>query len=589
MKNSIKRLFCIFAVVCLLTSCFIGCGENTAASSVVQSSDVPQETTTSQETTASQDTSSPSGVDTANESAVESVEDTITMPTSEGLQEVELPLTNDNPTISFWVPYPFFIGNMIEDMSTDVVVLSELQKRTGINFDITAINGENETEQFNLMIASGSYCDVITDMSRYSKGYDAAFEEGIIIDLYDLAQTYAPNYWYYLTSDKDTMSVLVTDEGKLPTIATLYKTAGCENMGYTIRYDWLEALGMSVPKTYDELEAYAEACNNTYGTKGLYYNASGLDALFAFGYDCGTDFIVHDGQVTHAFLQDSFRAYLEKAADWYARGLIFSDFYQYGMDDTIDQMYVAGELASNICSCSGYNRLNIYKDENYEATFGPMQPVRINESDEIHFSTTVGTLIKKADTWSITESCDNPELVMGIVNYLFSEDGQLLFNWGIEGDSFTFDADGNPQYTDKMINNPDQPYLFNAYLYASHTSTEYAPSVMDVSKQYYAADELAWEAYDLYLDDGADRSYNYPSGATLNSEEMVEYATISSDISTYVDTQILMFVTGQTAITDETWGQFQDSLRAFGIETIIDYKQAAYDRYEKKLEMLFAE
>lgn len=503
-----------------------------------------------------------------------------------GLVEVALPLSEENPTLSFWLPYPFFVGNMMEDMSKDVSVLAELQKRTGVTFDITAINGEVEEEQFNLMIASGNYCDVITDMSKYAKGYDAAIEEGIILDLYDLVKNDAPNYWYYLNQSVDTLATLMTDDGNLPTIATLYQTSGAENAGYVVRQDWLDELGMTTPETYDEFAAYVEAANEKYGAKGIYFNPEGIDSLFGFGFDCGEDYIVESGSVKHTYTLDSFRSYLETAADWYKRGLIYSDFYLYGNDDTEDQMFCRGELAANMGRCTAYDMFYGYMDEGYEATLTPMKPVKENVTDEIHYSTTVGSLIKKEDTWSVTEQCSDPQLVMGLVNYLFSEEGQLLFNWGIEGEAYTLDDSGKPQYTDMMINDPDTPYLFTAYLYASNTASEYAPSVMDVSKQYYSFDDAAWQAYEYYLDDGADGSYNYPDGATLGESELTEYATISSDIETYVDTQILAFITGQVTLDDSSWAEFQTELENFGIAKMVEMKQAAYDRYEEKVASL---
>jgi putative aldouronate transport system substrate-binding protein len=338
-----------------------------------------------------------------------------------------------------------------------------------------------------------------------------------------------------------------------------------------------------MPETYEEFAAYVEAANNSFGAKGIYFGADGLDSLFGFGFDCGDEFIVVDGTVHHSYTLDSFRSYLETAADWYSRGLIYSDFYLYGTDDTEDQMFCRGELAADIGRCASYDMFYGYMDEGYEATLTPMKPVRQNVGDEIHFSTTAGSLIKKEDTWSITESCADPELVMALVNYLFSEEGQLLFNWGVEGEAYTLDAEGAPEYTDMMINDPDNPYLFTAFMYASNTASEYAPSIMDVSKQYYSFDDIAWLAYEYYLDDGADGSYNYPDGATLSANELTEYASISSDVDTYVDTQLLAFITGQVALNDDSWEDFQSALTRFGVDTMVEMKQAAYDRYEEKL------
>ena len=500
-----KKLLSLILAAVMLLSLFAGCG--TEASEVVAS--VSEKTAASSEAVPAVEEAEASV-----EEAAVSAEEPATLENASGIQEVALPLVEEETAISFWLPYPFFVGDMVENLVEDVTVLRELQARTGV-----------------------------------------------------------------------TLATLVTEEGNLPTISTLFKTSGAENQGYMVRYDWLDELGLEVPATYAELEAYIEACNSTYGSQGMVLSAEGLDEMLAFGYDCGTEYLVVDGEVKSSLQQDSFREYMNMVSDWYSRGLIYSDFYLYGTDDTLDQMFCSGQLAVDTGRCTSFEMFYGYTDASYSAEYGPMKPVRINAEDEIHYSTTVGSLVKKQDTWSITTACESEEqqIVMALVNYLFSEEGQMLFNWGVEGEAYTLNAEGEPEYTDMMINDPDNPYLFTAYLYASNTASEYAPSIMDVSKQYYSFDDTAWLAYEMYLDDGADGSYNYPAGATLNAEELTDYAALSSDLNTYVETQVLAFITGQTELNDDTWGQFQDTLVSMGIDTMVSYYQAAYDRYEDKV------
>lgn len=564
-----KKLLSLILVLGMLLSLMVGCGTESGTADSAPDSQVQSQEAPNQEAAVEDDSSAQLPV----------------LDVAGGVQNVALPLVEEETSVSFWLPYPFFVGDMVENLVEDVTVLRELQSRTGITLDVTAINGAAEEEQFNLMIAAQNYCDVITGMSRYGSGYDVAIEEEIIIDLYDLVKEYAPNYWYYVTQDINTLATLVTEEGNLPTIATLFKTSGSENQGYAVRYDWLEELGLDVPQTYEELEHYVSTANETYGAKGMILASDGLDELLAFGYDCGTEYLVVDGQVKSSLQQDSFRDYMEMVTRWYKEGIIYSDFYLYGSDDTLDQMFCSGQLAVDTGRCTSYEMFAGYTDVDYSASYGPMKPVRVNAGDEVHYSTTVDSLVKKEDTWSVTTACpeDKYEVVMSLVNYLFSEDGQLLFNWGVEGEAYNLNDAGEPEYTDMMINDPDTPYLFTAYLYASNTASEYAPSVMDVSKQYYSFDDTAWLAYEYYLSDGADCSYNYPAGAALNAEELTDAAAISSDLDTYVETQILSFITGQDELNDESWDQFQETLNNMGIDSLVSYYQAAYDRYEAKV------
>lgn len=52
----------------------------------------------------------------------------------------------------------------------------------------------------------------------------------------------------------------------------------------------------------------------------------------------------------------------------------------------------------------------------------------------------------------ITKSCDRPDKVIKLFDYLTSEEGQLLINFGVEGDTFTWDEDKeHVVWTEKYI------------------------------------------------------------------------------------------------------------------------------------------
>ena len=115
------------------------------------------------------------------------------------LEEVSLPLFEETRTYTMWTMLPFFMNGLVSDMATDINNMKLLQENCNVKLDVTAVGDSVVSEQFNLMVSSGDYTDIISDgVSHYSKGYDAAITDDIIIDLLDLAQEYAPNYMYYL-------------------------------------------------------------------------------------------------------------------------------------------------------------------------------------------------------------------------------------------------------------------------------------------------------------------------------------------------------------------------------------------------------
>lgn len=110
---------------------------------------------------------------------------------------------------------------------------------------------------------------------------------------------------------------------------------------YFIRQDWLDELGLEVPKTYDELEAAAKAfmeagfspeyaiagIDNGGRTYSNFLNSSnntyGFDAVYqAFNATPGYFLRDENGELYWGTTTDEMKAAVTELADWYAQGLI---------------------------------------------------------------------------------------------------------------------------------------------------------------------------------------------------------------------------------------------------------------------------
>ena len=253
-----KRWISLLLVLTLLAALLTACGTGTTSAT----SEAPTASETSEPAPAA-----PEQTEVASAVEPESEMESAAPETPEPqLEEVALPLFDETRTYTMWTMLPFFMNGLVSDMATDINNMKLLQENCNVKLEVTAVGDSVVSEQFNLMVSSGDYTDIISDgVSHYSKGYDAAITDDIIIDLYDLAKEYAPNYLYYLDTDPALRAALITDNGCLPTVATIYKEAGCENGGILIRGDWLKELGMETPETYDQLHDYVQACMEKYG------------------------------------------------------------------------------------------------------------------------------------------------------------------------------------------------------------------------------------------------------------------------------------------------------------------------------------
>ena len=581
MKKTGKLMAMLLAAVLAFSLAACGAGSSTVDSTAAGSAAV----SSAESSAANAETATAVEEATPADSTAEEIASDDTAAPATG--PVELPISEEKLTYTMFMTEPFFIGSLIDSMSEDLGLFKAAQENTNIYFDVTAVNGETFDEQFQLMVASGDYYDVMDGMSKYPAGYDAAIEEDICIDLYDLVLEYAPNYYAAISQDADTIAQLVTDEGNMATFGLMYKSANCETQGYLIRQDWLDELGLEIPTTYDELHDVLAAFKENYNCEGMYYGGVD-DARLDYGYECANGgYMVIDGAIVSGYLQDSYYEYISMVRDWYSEGLIYSDYYSAATGD-YDQLLVSNNTGIVQGAATSFSTIYAYltEDELDSFSLAAMTPVKNNADDELHYSWNAPSYLKRTDAWAIGSCCEDPVPLVEFVNYMYSDEGSLLFNYGTEGETFTYDEDGKPQYTDLVINNPDNPYFFASYLYVSNAATEYFPSLMDVSASYYAFGDAEWNAYDLFSTLSNDGAYNVPNGIAMTAEESERYSELESDFDTYVEETINSWVIGQSTLDEAAFEAFKAQLQELGLEEMISLKQAAYDRYQDKLSSL---
>ena len=588
-----NKILALVLTAALSLGLLAGCGGNTASAEKPDSTPTeasgkaPEQQTEAPEVPADVSAEENSVAESAAEAAVE----------PEGLQVVELPIEEEAVHYSCWMPVAPYVSTMmnLEDFSEQVAMVKMINEATNVYIDFNAVaGGFVEQESFNLMIAGGDYTDIIGVMNYYgsssgasagSAGHEKDIEDGIIIDLYDDLKEYAPNYWNILTSDDNAYMTMRTQSGYMGCIAQLLKKAGTENQGMIVRKDWLEASGVGSLDTMDQYEQYLTYCKDNYGAYA-YLQYEGLDTDWgsAFNITPGA-FNVVDGKVVHSFTTDAFKDYLTKMNDWYKKGLFNDDFY----NDT-DITTVRTDMANDLCSfvdgsAEGMSNIFDMNPENASMELKATAYPKADGVDEIHVGFE-SKLIKNSDTWAISTACDDPIPLLKLVNWLYSEEGQQMYNWGEEGVAFEYDENGQPQWTDLVVNNPDGlNFMFASYLYATGVGSVYFPGVYDMEKGFYSYNDDQLEAVDTLasLTDGAN---NMPAYVSLDNAEQDRYNSVATDLDTYANGMILKFILGDEPMSN--YQAFLDTCMDMGLQQMTDIYQGAYDRGQAALAELNA-
>lgn len=495
--------------------------------------------------------------------------------------EFQLPIVDEPTTLSYFVADDSNAAIMTTDWN-DNEFYQEMERRTGVHLEFEMVSSADYQTNFNLMIASGNLADMIyVGASYYAEGVDAAIDDGYFLDLTDLVDEYMPNYEKVRTSDVQYELLSTTDSGRLGAVYELRQSKQGPWLGLWIRQDWLDDLGLDTPVTFDDYHEVLTAFKNEKGaTAPLILNFSGSDGEFGTmsgGLNVLNSWQLDEtGKVNFGPYMDAWKEYVTIMHQWYTEGLIDPDFM--ATDERTADMAKVVTGASGLFAAL-YTMPSVYEaaSEDPNMNLAPVNPPVMNEGDEGHIrlrdSYTSGNTAISADS-------ENWEVALRWLDYLYTDEGALLANYGVEGDTFEFNEDGEPEFTDKILANE------NGWTMTQTVASYLCPSAgianwSDWTRELAGVPEKDQACYDVWSEFSDD--WRLPSSVTLTQDESTERAALYADISTIVKEQTAQFISGALDI-ESNWDAYISALEASGMERAIEITQAAYDRYLARVE-----
>ena len=565
-----KRIVSLLIALTMLSAMLAGCGGGgTSDQGASSAPETKQEGAASAAapTEAPKPASTPDEASTPDDSAAETTSDR---------PEVTYPLVEEETTLTYWQAWPPFLSEISEP--SDAAMFDKLAEATGVRLEISAVSTETAADDFMLRCASGDLTDMVQNAAtQYTGGGAKAIEDDVILDLLPLIDEYTVNYYNIINSDPNIYKNLVNDEGQVPALIGMYTDYYYTDQGFWIRQDILDKTGLSIPKTVPELDAVLKAFKDLGLTDSLVVLSEGKCDLLEVAYGANDRLV--DGKIQPGALTDNYRDYLKKLHEYYQKGYISVDFVTYNESDTKPPQDVVfndmgGIFKEDVAAIAGY--LNSTNTPGFDLQ--PMGQIRLNEGDRLDTGF-IG--VKAADKFSLSIStqCSDPKLAIQYMDYLFSEEGHMLANYGIEGETYTME-NGEPQFTDLILNNPQG---FDWQLCQSLYINPGFPCLTDLSVQEMTYTDAQKAAVPTWVEayDSSDETMPNERWLSYTTEESQHKADLQSDIETYQTEMRLKFITGQLDI-DAEWDNYCTALEGMGIHTMEEINQAAVDRYLAK-------
>lgn len=459
-----KRILALLLVVSMLTTVFAGCKKSSADSSdnvstiyeteyeyvqgdgtVVSNEDGNDSTTeeknegtssgnkTSSSDKSGKDDKTSSSNKNNNASSDNKNNNTNSTPIKEdgNTNKTGFPIVKKQETISVMTQTTAGLGDF-----TDSEFTKEYEELTNMKIEWRLTNQSEYANKLSLALQSGNLPDIISGINLDDETMLRYGSEGAFVELTkELIKEWAPNVYESYNNYPEAWKKTVTSNGKMYSFARLSKDYNYAQHYMWVRTSWLKKLGISKPKTMDEfynmLIAFRDGDPNGNGQKDEVPYATLSDSGFIFnpwGFTTTID-VSTKGKVTNMYNTQNMKDAVSFWAKVYKENLVDKNTinnYSGGTYAPFHTLLSSGKVG---CFFVGYPKFDDTLLKEYEIL---EYPTAGNNGDFPTQAIYVTPVVNRGYTY-ITKSCKNVTAAIRWVDYLYTNDGYLLKQYGAEG------------------------------------------------------------------------------------------------------------------------------------------------------------
>lgn len=586
-----KRLFAVLLALAMILS-LAACGD-AATSSVQPETPASQEEAPASEAPAPEEPEPAPEISVEEPASAEEPEEVVEGPVAGDVDfdwSVFEPLTDEPTTLTMFYTQPPMLAAVMDSPNDMSYLYQKFEEITNIHIEFQMVNMMDASTNFTLMIASGDYCDIINDALNYYDTADQAYEDGIAVDLLEHEDS-VPHFMALLEEYSDIRADMMTLEGRILNMPRIdVPIAQVADSGFLIRQDWLDELGMEIPRSYDAMHDVLVAFKNQYNITDPYvmpYQVLSPWGLMAGGYgitavaDANNFYLdLETDEIELSTISDAYYDYLCMFRDWYNEGIINPNFTSQ-MSNLPDESIISTEQTGIWFSDLSYIKTyqDLLAEINPNAELALMGDPGIDDARTGYIESTFSAA--GTGGFSVSEGCDDVDLALRWCDMWYDPALTQFINYGYEGVTFEYDENGEPVIGGCIIDNdlglPSIKMSNGVYLCTS------GGFIYDLHKYDLEYTDLQIEAYTAWLNEADDPSTvttaGIPSGAKMDVNEADTVSAVMSDINTHVAEMALKFVTGATELNEQSYAQYVSEIEGMRLTEALAAMQSAYDRY----------
>lgn len=487
----------------------------------------------------------------------------------------------------------------VEDFQTNDFT-KYMEDLTNIKFTFESASRDDRKEKLNMEFNTDTYPDVIMHYAPDAAKWGV--EEGILIQLDDLIYENMPNY---VEKMGDYIDQTRQTDGHIYQIAGLNDCYHCMyGRKMWVNTYYLEEMGVDVPETTQEFYDVCKKFVETYPDKIAIGGASSgwyvdfvawlMGSFTLDSGEYGKIALTPEGKMISAATTDEWREGLRYIKSLYDIGAIYDGNFTQDAEqlrtimnqEDVPVLFVPFGTISDGIDADANNE--VYRQYQCIAPLEGPDGTRLTAYFK-YSGLEEGSV-------SITGHCSNPAAVLRWVDYFFSEKGDISAQFGAdEGTDWVWEPNdgsvglnGEPamykiaddkQYSSD-VQNHDWQDLVVRYAPADYRLGAATDPDVDLGttagleKLLYLATKEKMEPYGQNPENG---DLDVLPSLKFTADEASDLQTIQVEVQNYINSSKVEFITGVKSLDDD-WDTYLEELDNCGLQTMIDYYQAAYDR-----------
>ncbi|OON93568.1 MAG: hypothetical protein ATN31_06030 [Candidatus Epulonipiscioides saccharophilum] len=496
-----------------------------------------------------------------------------------------------------------YLRPSVTSYNSDINIFTKyLEDLTGVKLEFTSSVSADFAQKLNVMMISGEYVDAILSPPYGASELLLYGQQGIFIPLNDLIEENAPNIKKALDENPLIKDAFTSTDGNMYGLPRIGKTKGTEYCyKMWINHEWLENLDLEVPTTTEEfyqvLKAFKEQDANKNGDPNDEIPLSGSPSLWAadptiyllnafIPTSAGTGFLnlSEDKQIYHVKTTNEYKEYLKFMNRLYEEELLDPLVFTQGKQEFY-KLVAATDGVGKVGALPGGSVTSFAITSDYD-TWGQYTQIAplmgpdglVSASRSFDFGTT-GLVI--------TNKCENPEVVLRVFDYMYTDEGVTRMSFGAVGDGRLGTA---PEGTVNYLGEPADYVRLDVDQSTDAAWNRIGPDGQgnDFEMLFGVRTGGAYPDVDqiLYLSSVNDYAPVAQDVATIipplsfSEDESRIITDLQLALNTYLDESALAFITGKKDI-DENWDDYLKQAEVLGLSQFLEVRQTAYDRKYK--------